>query len=355
VPDDRSAGTDGSDSSLTESPHSMTAGAAIRIPEIAVPAASRRVDIALNTDSATVVGIPPLAQGPRQRQIQRLEIIDESHDTETMMVIAFRRFFYQVRSIVPLRPLDDDTPTHLRMLTTQFWQDMFKLANESSGDFLWHLFIGLGATFLYFGALMLGIMSTYIVVGDSIAVSRHPNCGLFVSDRSQLDNASHFALGKKYYNDIARESRQYAKSCYDIGRGASGARNPDSCSFFYEPTIKYSIIDNDTCPFGNGTSHFCLGGGRSAYTLTTGSITNGVADASAIGINSPLRYQFHRSITCSPLTTDGLIHPFKNEAGTLGFRYFYGNRTGDSNCTSDLPYCTFEHLIYPDMSKPYSM
>jgi hypothetical protein len=94
--------------------------------------------------------------------------------------------------------------------------------------------------------LLLGIMSAYPVVGDSIAVSRHPQCGIVVSNHSQRGDAPHFTLSKKYCNGIARESRQYAKSCYDL---ASGARGPDSRSFFYEPSVKYSIIDNDTCPF----------------------------------------------------------------------------------------------------------
>jgi hypothetical protein len=259
-------------------------------------------------------------------------------------------------TIVPLRPLDDNTPTHRRMLTTKFWHDVFQLANESSGDFLWHLFVGLGALFLYFGALLLGIMSTYPVVGDSVAVSWHPQCGLIVSNRSQIfEDPSNSALRWNYYNDIARESRQYAKSCYGLERGASSARSPDSCSFFYEPSVQYSIIDNDTCPFRTEADHLCLNGENSAYTLTTGSPTYVLADARAIGINSPLQYKFHRSIKCSPLKMDGRIHSFLTEAKVLGFRYFYGNRTGDSNCTSDLPNCTFELLVYPELGKTYTM
>jgi len=119
---------------------------------------------------------------------------------------------------VLIRPFNDNMPTHRRMLTTKFWYDMFKLANESSGDLVWDLLVGLGALFLYFGMLLLGIMSAYPVVGDSIAVSRHPQCGIVVSNHSQRGDAPHFALSKKYYNDIARESRQYAKSCYTSDR-----------------------------------------------------------------------------------------------------------------------------------------
>lgn len=330
-------GPDGSDDSVTEPTGFASQSPAIRTPENTVATAVRVLHVTLNTDPTAVtseghvtdVGIPSVAQGLHQRQIQRLEVIDNSHDTETMIMTAFRRLFSRLRSIVLIRPLNDNTPTHRRMLTTKFWYDMFKLANESSGDLVWHLLVGLGALFLYFGMLLLGIMSAYPVVGDSTAVSRHPQCGIVISNHSQMGDAPHFALGKKYYNDIARESRQYAKSCYDLGQGASGARGPDSCSFFYEPRIKYSIIDNDTCPFTIGAGHLCLDGERSAYILTTRSSSDVLADASAIGINSPLRYKFHRSMTCSPLRMDGLIHPFVSENAALGFRYFYGNRTGD--------------------------
>ncbi|KAJ9612937.1 hypothetical protein H2200_002878 [Cladophialophora chaetospira] len=295
-----------------------------------------------------------------ESRMQRFEIIDKSHDNETLIMMTFRRLLGLLREIVPIRPLGDTTPTHLRMLKLEFWYNMIKIANENSMDFLWYLLVGFGALLLYFGMLILGVISAYPVVGDSIALSQHPQCGIAISNGSQ--SATHFALGHKYFNDIARESRQYAKSCYDLGRGTSSARAPESCSFFYEPSIKYSIIDNDTCPFKFGNGSLCLNGENSAYTLTTGSassllddVSKLVADASVLGINSPLSYTFHRSITCSPLWTDGLIYSFRDDNGTVTFQYFYGNYTGEWSCSSDLPYCTFENKLFPDMNKPYSM
>jgi hypothetical protein len=83
------AGPDRSDSSVTELPGSVSPSLAIRIPENTVTTTSRRVHIAPNTDSEVDLWIPPLAQGPSQRHIQRLEIIDESHDTETMPLADF--------------------------------------------------------------------------------------------------------------------------------------------------------------------------------------------------------------------------------------------------------------------------
>ena len=175
-----------------------------------------------------------------------------------------------------------------------------------------------------------------------------------------MDDAENFALGKKYYNDIARESRQYAKSCYDLNNSQNPASGPDACSFLYKPSIKYLIFDNDVCPFTNATGHMCREGENGAFTASTGDMSTGATsdlfvDASELGINSPLRYKFHRSITCAPLLEDGLIQKFNNEDGTLGHRYFYGRRSGDWNCTADLPHCTFEVMSYPDMNQPYSM
>ncbi|KIY03497.1 uncharacterized protein Z520_00188 [Fonsecaea multimorphosa CBS 102226] len=323
---------------------------------------ARRILKALNQRGANQAPAPDDdTVDQEERRMQRLEVIDKSHDNETLIVATFRRLLALLHKVVPIRPLGDTTPTHIRMLRPEFWYNMFKIANESSMDFLWYFIVGFGALLLYFGMLILGIMSAYPVVGDSIALSRHPQCGLVVSNDAQ--NAANFALGHKYYNDIARESLQYAKSCYDLGRGASSAAGGESCSFFYEPSIKYSIIDNDTCPFKIGRGHLCRDGENSSYTLTTGSASSllddaskVVADASVLGINSPLRYTFHRSITCSPLRTDGLIHPFlADDNRTISFHYFYGNHTGEWNCTSDLPYCTFESKLFPDMNQPYKM
>jgi hypothetical protein len=216
--------------------------------------------------AASHVGIPSGTQGPHQRQVQRLETIDGSYDTETMIMTTFRRVFSQLRSIVPIRPLGDNAATRYRILTAKFWHDTCKLANESSGDLLWHFIVGLGALVLYFGALLLGIMSAYPVVGDSVAVSQHPHCGVVISNMSEGGawDVPDVALKQKYFNDIARESRQYAKSCYGLGSGESGARSPDSCSFFYETRVKYSVTDNDTCPFRTAAGHLCLGGEKSA-------------------------------------------------------------------------------------------
>jgi hypothetical protein len=259
------AGRAGSDDSVTEPTGAQPQSPPIETPRNTATTTLEEIDITDSTEAISEArGTDAMnaseAQERHERQLERLEVIDESHDTETLILKTFRKFISQLLSIVPVRPLGDNTPTHRRMLKTKFWSNMFKIANESSGNLLWHLLVGLGALVLYFGALLLGIMSAYPVVGDSVAVSHHPQCGIVLPPTAQMDDAVHFALVKKYYNDIARESRQYAKSCYDLGDSASDAPSPDSCSFLYKPSIKYSIIDNDACPFKIGAGHLCLEG-----------------------------------------------------------------------------------------------
>jgi hypothetical protein len=169
------AGRAGSDDSVTEPTGAQPQSPPIETPrniatttleEFDVTDSTEAISEARGTDAMNVSE----AQERHERQLERLEVIDESHDTETLILKTFRKFISQLRSIVPVRPLGDNTPTYRRMLKTKFWSNMFKIANESSRNLLWHLLVGLGALVLYFGALLLGIMSAYPVVGDSVAV-----------------------------------------------------------------------------------------------------------------------------------------------------------------------------------------
>jgi hypothetical protein len=254
--------------------------------------------------------------------------------------------------VVPLDP--GDTPLYLRLLERRFWFDMFKIANETSGNLLWHFYIGLGAFILYFGALILGILSANPVLGDSTALSDHPQCGIAGTIPPAMHDAQLFSRTRRYYNDVARESRQYAESCYNLG--SSSNESPDSCSFFYKPWINYVFEDNDPCPFTDGDDHLCLQGPNSAFTVTTGIPGDILTDASDLGINSRVKYRFHRSLTCAPLITDGRIESFNDKRGMLGHRYFYGRGYGGNrNCTSTSDNCTFEIVAYPGARPSYSM
>ena len=297
-----------------------------------------------------------------QRRTERLEVID-APDTEAMATSAFGRVFAQLKSFIPIRFLGDNRPLYRRMMTVEFWEAMDKIAKDSSKDLLWHFLVGSGALVLYFGALLLGIMSGNLVVGDSVAISHHPGCGILQFNGSVFDTAQDFALTGQYYLDIARESRQYAKSCYGLANSTNNRDEASSCSFFYHKNIKYSSADNQPCPFRTEDGNLCLDGDNSAYMVTTrssGAMQRSAdtvqVDASALGINSPLQYRFHRSLTCAPLKTEGLVHyvpGVRNES--FSFRYFYGNTTHPKSCTAAHPNCTFELILDKNRDRQYTM
>ena len=172
-------------------------------------------------------------------------MIDASHDNETMMMKTFSEFSNGNLIFGSL-----EIPA--RMLESEFWEDAHRMAKESKGDLLWHLIIGTAALRLYSEALLLRILSSNLVGGDSIALSRHPQCGLFIAktfNRSNMGEGPYSAPLRTHVSNIACESRQYSQLSFDLAQGPGGASNADSCSFSYEPSIKYVMKDNNTCTF----------------------------------------------------------------------------------------------------------
>lgn len=192
--------------------------------------------------------------------------------------------------------------------------------------------IASGMATLYIGVILVSIFSA-LVVTDSIAISTHPGCAL-ISYNASFGNipVPYVTKGMKYYHDIETDSGDYARKCYNRTDGADG------CNYFYEQSIQFSIKQNDTCPFKTESGDLCFDGPSSAFTLSTSRIR-----PETIGINTPLKYTFQRQATCSPLRMDDdYIKPFRNEENTLMFRYFYGHRTGQGQCSSGFSNCTFE-------------
>jgi hypothetical protein len=272
-----------------------------------------------------------------------LEILKPAKDVEDLLIRLLHSLLSQLRAVVPLRRFGEEN-AQFRVFTFHFWDASIRLIRENSTDLTWTAFMVFLSTIFYIGALLVGIMCAYPVISDSVALSRSSKCGIIMAPESQGLDASVFAVWQKYYHDIALESQQYANTCYDAGE------NADGCSFFYEQSIRYVAEDNEFCPFKDHSTALCFNMSTRAYTLNTG-----LVDAKVIGINSPLRYTFQRSLTCSPLRMDdSYIKPIikKDE---LKFRYFYGGRSGDSNCSSDLPNCTFELPVYRSDIQPYSV
>ena len=111
-----------------------------------------------------------------------------------------------------------------------------------------------------------------------------------INDTTALVSSSHCSLAFRHY---MYNSRVYVKQWYGAKTGADG------CNFFINQSIAHTEENEARCPFAED---ICALGHRSAFTLDTG-----ITDIRAIGINSPLRYQFRRRTTCAPLKADSKI------------------------------------------------
>jgi hypothetical protein len=274
---------------------------------------------------------------------EMLEIVEQAKDAEGLVMGSLGSLLEQLRRVVPLRRFGEED-ARLRVFSARFWTSFIHLIGENSTDLGYSIFLVFFSSLFYIGSLLLGIMCTYPVVSDSVAVSRSPHCGIIMSPEANEADAPRYTIWKKYYHDIAVESQQYASTCYNAEDGADG------CSFFYEQSIQYAAGHDDTCHFKDQSKTLCFNNSTTAYTLSTG-----VVDAKVIGINSPLRYTFQRSLTCSPLRMDvDHIRPLIKD-NVLHFRYFYGGRSGEFNCSSDLPNCTFELPVYKSSGTTYNL
>lgn len=284
---------------------------------------------------------------PTSRLRESFQIIEDSRTPEGAMLKCFRSFGSGLKSIIPMRGFSDESQRLPRIFTHTYRSDLSRNFFEKSAELTWRLLIGMLMLGLYMIALLLGIMAAYPVVGDSVAVSNHPRCRLISTFDASHFNDTELSKWWKYHIEAARESAQYATTCYNTTDGADG------CSFFYDQSIKYSATDNFPCPFKNGSDHLCLGGASSAFNLWTG-----LVDAKVIGINSPLKYTFSRSLTCSPLRMDhDMIQKSMYKNHFLSYRYFYGNRnqTGEFACNTTLPNCSFEIIVQLGLTGSYSL
>lgn len=175
----------------------------------------------------------------------------------------------------------------------------------------------------------MGVFSA-LVVSNSVAISAHPGRGIFRANGS-MENP-YYATMQKYYHDIEEESGYYSRRCYNLSERADG------CNFFYEQSIQFDTFFNTTCPFTSELGPLCYDGPSSAVTFKTG-----IVKPETIGINTPLKYTFERETTCSPLRMDDtFIKRYVNKKKDVWFRYFYGSRTCDWNCSQSISNCTYE-------------
>lgn len=272
------------------------------------------------------------------------KVAEQSHSAEGM---SLRSFLSLCAGVVPgfYNVGKQIHTSRFRFLKPKFWLEVlanFRESSKESAELPWTITLAIGMAVLFIGTVLISVFSA-MVVSNSVAISTHPGCGIFQSNGS-IDNP-YYARMHKYYRDIEEESGYYSRRCYNL------SENADGCSFFYEQSILYDTSFNTTCPFTNELGPLCYDGPSSAVTFKTGMVK-----PKTIGINTPLQYTFERETTCSPLRMDDtFIRPFVDEKNALWFRYFYGNRTGDSACSQGFSNCTYElqeefPLTYPSYS-----
>ena len=164
-----------------------------------------------------------------------------------------------------------------------------------------HLITGIALLLFWIAIQVCGVMPSLIAT-DSIALSEHPNCGVYFPNAT--DDREMFSISREY------ESITWAQSCYGPAEGSDG------CDLLLQDSIPKSVEESVRCPFGE---HMCHGGSNSAVRFSTGPV-----DARTIGINTPHRYEFQRSTTCSPLNMNESYVRLSRGDGGLAFDYYYG-------------------------------
>jgi hypothetical protein len=158
----------------------------------------------------------------------------------------------------------------------------------------------------YFGILACSTLTASLAT-DSTALSNHPACGIYEDPPNSSDEASF----KKVAFNAELESAALAEKCFNVGAGADG------CNFFLQQSIPYRV-SSTPCPFQDST--MCSISDSQIVHFSTGPV-----DARVIGINTPIRMQFSRSTTCSPITVNETFVKAKILNGSLFFYYYYGS------------------------------
>ena len=277
--------------------------------------------------------------GPHQARNERLslgDVVDQSHTAEGLSLRAFASFFL---GVTPGRNQLPTVPPGLlwswdsmRTFAAEAW-DNLKHGFEESSDLRWTLLVAVAMALFFFGTIILSVFTAWVVT-DTIAVSMHPACNIYVPNSSTGMPAS--TEGAKYFHDVEVDSAEYARRCYNASDGADG------CNFFYQQSIPFTISENTTCPFKYGSDGLCFDGLLSGFTLNTSKVT-----PEAIGINTPLKYTFQRETTCSPLQMDNrFIRRVEAGNNTTYYQYLYGRQTGNQGgCRPDIDDCTFELIL----------
>jgi hypothetical protein len=228
-----------------------------------------------------------------------------------------------------LKPRAHSLPTNRpsTYLSRHYYEDMRQMLVDNFRDINVGLFLGLLLIAIHLTFMVVSIVSG-LVVSDSIALSKSPECKLLVANMTSATTET-YAKWYKYLLDLETESAEYAKRCYPATARA------EECSYFYNQSIHFSVKHNDSCPF---KGDLCLNGPNSAFTVTTGKVW-----PRTIGINTRLNYSFERTTTCAPLRMDEDRYIQRYWDGSKDrYRYLYGGLECNSDDDPKLRHCTWD-------------
>ena len=186
--------------------------------------------------------------------------------------------------------------------------------------------VGIGCAFLanYVLFNVFGVLTVKLQT-DSLALSQHPNCGIWdINVTNGPKDARFSSRPVEFERQI--ESAALAERCY----GASPAI--EGCSYFIQPSINFDKSTAD-CPFGD----MCYEDGRALKIFTM------PVNARAVGINAKKTYEFRRRVACSPLKMDDRYVQLENNGEEHKYGYFYGG-TRDQKFGNG----TWETIVYGD-------
>jgi hypothetical protein len=200
-------------------------------------------------------------------------------------------------------------------------------------NFVWrscvNLLLGLSSLAFYVAILICGVVTAYIAT-DSIALSDHPHCGIYIPNATDYEAKS--AIVQSYEWDLQEESRNWAQTCYGAERGTDG------CNYFVNQEIPYTVDRNAACPFQ--TADLCHGNGANSIRFTTGAVSGAL-----LGVNAPKVYEFNKTTSCSPLNMNRTYIDFYKQVGTTwSFRYYYGPSVNIGNAS----FQTYRHTDFGD-------
>lgn len=165
---------------------------------------------------------------------------------------------------------------------------------------------------------------------------RGSNCGSLIKNASG-DNLT--VIGP-YVSQRTALSLTYAQQCYNHNV------NPQDCSNFYKPRLRWTVDRNTTCPFPGGND-ICLSS-SSNLRLDTGYIDSD----SDLGMNSPpgAKFLYRSVVDCAPLKTEGYtrnttyeqVSPYEGYAeqklNRTVMQYLYG-------LVSDMQNFTYQYAV----------